>query len=91
MDFKDGKEAEKVLQRGHRGFEGRLFALEKWGLKVECLKVGRVMKDCWVRVVGLPLHLWRLEILRKIGESCGGFVRADYFTLRRSSLLGRDY
>ena len=61
LDFEDRKEAERVLQRGRREFEGRLFALEKWGLKVGCLKASKVMKDCWVRVVGLPLL--QLEVL----------------------------
>ena len=55
LDFEDRNEAERVLQRECHGFEGRLFALEKWGPEVGCLKAGRVMKDCWVRVVGLPL------------------------------------
>ena len=49
-----------------------------------CLKAGSVTKECWVRVVGLPLHLWGRYILRKIEESCGGFIRADSFTLSRS-------
>ena len=49
LDFEDRKEAERVLQRGRRGFEGRLLALEKWGPEVGCLKASRVMKDCWVR------------------------------------------
>ena len=55
------------------------------GSEVGCLKVGSATKDCWVRVMGLGLpyllHLWRLEILRKIGESYGGFIRAKNFTL----------
>ena len=25
----------------------------------------------------MPLHLWRQEILKRIGDSCGGFVAID--------------
>ena len=35
------------------------------------------MPDAWIRGVGLPLHLWTPEILRKIGNACGGFVVVD--------------
>ena len=35
------------------------------------------MKEVWIRVVGMPLHLWRQEILKKICDSCGGFVAID--------------
>ena len=34
----------------------------------------------WIRVVGMPLHLWRQEILKKIGDSYGGFVVVDKVT-----------
>ena len=87
LDFDDRKEAERVLQQGIRRFKGRLLALEKWGLEVGCLKTGCVTKESWVRVVGLPLHLWAREIIRKIGESCGGFIRVGSSKLCRSSLL----
>ena len=38
------------------------------------------MQEAWIRVVGLPLHLWTPEILRKIGDACGGFVAEDKAT-----------
>ena len=31
-------------------------------------------------MVGLPLHLWTTEILRKLGDVCGGFVAVDEVT-----------
>ena len=78
-----------MIKKKWRGcFKGRLFALEKWGPEVGCLKASCVTKEGWVRVVGLPLHLWGREIMRKIRESCGGFIRVDNSTLRCSSLLG---
>ena len=44
LDFDDRKEAERILQKGRRCFKGRLFALEKWGPEVGCLKTGCVTK-----------------------------------------------
>ena len=38
------------------------------------------MQEAWIRVVGLPLHLWTPEILRKLGDACGGFVAIDKVT-----------
>ena len=38
-------------------------------------------------MVGLPLHLWTGEILKKVGDSCGGFVALDKETALRTDLL----
>ena len=41
------------------------------------------VKEAWIRVVGLPLHLWSQEILKMIGDSCGGFLAIDKETTLR--------
>ncbi|RVW71875.1 hypothetical protein CK203_058388 [Vitis vinifera] len=33
--------------------------------------------EAWVRVVGLPLHLWSREVFKRIDDGCGGFVAVD--------------
>ena len=38
-------------------------------------------------MVGLPLHLWTGEILKKVGDSCGGFVAMDEGTASKTDLL----
>ena len=38
------------------------------------------MQEAWIRVVGLLLHLWTPEILRKLGDACGGFLALDKVT-----------
>lgn len=35
---------------------------------VGCFRFGGCPKVVWVRVVGLPLHFWSREVLRKIGD-----------------------
>ena len=38
---------------------------------------GAFAKEAWVRVLGLPLHLWSWEVLKKIGDYCGGIIVVD--------------
>ena len=38
-------------------------------------------------MVGLPLHLWTGETLKKVGDYCGGFVALDEGTSSKSDLL----
>ena len=45
------------------------------------------MKEVWIRVVGLPLHLWTREIPKLIGDSCGGFVAIDQETTLQTEVL----
>ena len=42
-------------------------------------------------MVGLPLHLWTGENLKKVGDSCGGFVEMDEGTTSKTDLtLGKN-
>ena len=45
------------------------------------------MQEAWIRVVGLPLHLWTPEILKKIGDACGGFLALDKVTTLRTEVM----
>ena len=42
-----------------------------------CLCKDSFANETWVRVVRLPLHLWSHEVLKRIGDECGGFVAVD--------------
>ena len=35
------------------------------------------VRESWIRVMGLPLHLWRQEVLKKISVGCEGFLVID--------------
>ena len=39
-----------------------------------------------MRVVGLPVSLWEWDILRRIGEECGGFLAVDSQTEKMEEL-----
>ena len=77
----DKNEANRMLKSRKRSFRGRNFFLERWGPEVGCSK--KLLREKWVRVVGLPLHLWKTKVFRKNGDCCGGFIRIDEDTLRR--------
>ncbi|KAH0730215.1 hypothetical protein KY289_001403 [Solanum tuberosum] len=31
----------------------------------------------WVRICGLPFHLWSQKVFRAIGKTCGGWVETE--------------
>ncbi|KAL6338912.1 hypothetical protein AAG906_024063 [Vitis piasezkii] len=73
------------LERGiHLGW-GDSPSLEKWRPETGCLMEGR-KSEAWVRVVGLPVSLWDRDILRRIGEECGGFLAVDSQTEKLEEL-----
>ena len=53
------------------------ISLREWGKDVGCLVGRERSKTAWVRLLGLPLHLWSRPILKRIGDKCGGFVEED--------------
>ena len=77
FEFEDVLEAERVLVKGPRRFRERLLSLERWQHETGCLVNKGSYKEAWVRVLGLPLHLWSREVFIKIGDCCGGFVAVD--------------
>ena len=42
-----------------------------------CSSRGNSEEKAWVRVVGLPVHLWSRKVMEKIGDACGGFLAVD--------------
>ncbi|RVW64454.1 hypothetical protein CK203_061721 [Vitis vinifera] len=86
IEFETKEEADKVLLRGHRWFKESFLNLERWDPKVGCSQNGERDKSVWVRVVGMPLHFWSQEILRKIGDCCEGFLAVDEDTAKFKEL-----
>ena len=76
FDFEDISNIEWMLAKGSRRLEEKVLHLVKWILEVGCLLKGRLLGS-WVRVLGLPLHLWNWEVPMKLGDYCGVFVTVD--------------
>ena len=78
LEFEFADEAKRVFQSGARRFRGRSFCLEKWKPSVGCFEGDKGdPRLVWVRILGLPLHLWGRSLFRKFGDSCGRFVAVD--------------
>ncbi|RVW74674.1 hypothetical protein CK203_052053 [Vitis vinifera] len=87
LEFEFEDEAERVFNSGSRCFRGRSFSLEKWKPSVGCLEgVRGDVRHVWVRILGLPLHLWDRSLFKKFGDSCGKFVAVDENTADRRNL-----
>ena len=77
MGFDLTEEADWVMENGSRICRGEAMLLERWSPSTGCMRSNSQNQEAWIRVFGLPLHLWTEEILVKIGDSCGGFVAMD--------------
>ena len=77
LEFDVPEKAKWVLVSGIRSFKGGTLQFEWWSPESGCLRRKDLGREVWIRVVGLPLHLWTPEILRKLGDACGGFVAVD--------------
>ena len=86
LEFESQEEANRVLVSGSRNFRGRVLQLERWSPYYGCIRNKGSAQEEWVRLVGLPLHLWKMEVLKKIGDACGGFVAIDKNTEGRMEL-----
>ena len=86
MGFESVEEAEWVMENGSRIFRGEVMFLEWWSPSIGCEGREKQESEVWIRVVGLPLHLWLEEILKELGDKCGGFVGMDNATIHRKDL-----
>ena len=67
------------------------LCLEKWNPKVSCFRKDCHASEVWVKVLGLPLHLWSHEVLKKIGDSCGVSIKEDEAQLACLSCNGLEF
>ena len=82
FDFESPNEARRILREGKGRFGGFPIYLREWGKDVGCMVGSKRGKTAWVRLLGLPLHLWSHLILKRIGDKCGGFDAVDENTAR---------
>ena len=80
LKFDSPEKAKWVLESGRRSFKGGVLQLDRWSPESGCIRRKGLVQEAWIGVVGLPLHLWTPEILRKLGGACGGFVVLDKVT-----------
>ncbi|RVW47792.1 hypothetical protein CK203_091735 [Vitis vinifera] len=80
LEFENLEEARRVISSGSCVLEGTQVRLEHWSPRSGCWAEGEERNEAWVRIVGLPISLWSPEILRRVGDACGGFITVDEHT-----------
>ena len=53
-EFGSKKEARGVLEAGRRNFKGNCLQLDWWRLEAGCIRCKDIVKEAWIKVVGLP-------------------------------------
>lgn len=89
--FASEREAEYIL-KFNWSVHGKPLFLDKWHPLGGCSKTHRRLSSRWIRVMGLPLHLWGTEVFRAIENKCGGYLNIDELTqsgeeIRRARVL----
>ncbi|WMV36295.1 hypothetical protein MTR67_029680 [Solanum verrucosum] len=74
--FPNRNMAEQTLQGGWTWKKSRV-QLEWWNPRAGCTPAAQKSKATWIRVIGLPLHLWSHKIFRQIGDFCGGWKSTE--------------
>ena len=77
LKFENLEEARRVVSSGSRAMEGTQVRLEHWNPRSGCRVEEEERKEVWVRIVGLPISLWSPEILKRVGDECGGFIAVN--------------
>ncbi|KAG5599567.1 hypothetical protein H5410_030937 [Solanum commersonii] len=57
-----------------------------WNPLVATVEERSTGKSTWVKILGLPLHLWSQKIFKAIGNLCGGWVETEEETTLRNHL-----
>ncbi|KAH0742543.1 hypothetical protein KY290_030536 [Solanum tuberosum] len=57
-----------------------------WNLLVATVEERSTGKSTWVKILGLPLHLWLQNFLKAIGYLCGGWLETEEETTLRNHL-----
>ncbi|KAK1279941.1 hypothetical protein QJS04_geneDACA024090 [Acorus gramineus] len=84
VKFDQAEDATSVLEGGPWTMDHRPFILRKWSPEVRMEQERLSSMPIWVRLPNLPLHLWEVDCLSRIGSIIGFPLYADSATLRCS-------
>ncbi|WMV29114.1 hypothetical protein MTR67_022499 [Solanum verrucosum] len=62
-----------------------------WSPTVGAIEVKAKPNSTWIRIVGLPLHLWSQKSYKAIGDFCGGWIETqlrNHLKWARIKILG---
>lgn len=85
FEFQSKRDAENVLSgRWKRNNHHR--ELDWWTAVTGAIPAQKHFDWFWVRILGLSLHLWSEEVMKKIGDQCGGWIETEEETQLRNHL-----
>ncbi|WMV36519.1 hypothetical protein MTR67_035672 [Solanum verrucosum] len=76
FEFQSSKAAEHVLMGDWRR-QGSRLKLQWWSPTIGAFPITHEFEWFWIRVLGLPLHLWSRPIMKEIGDRCGGWIETE--------------
>nr|XP_009767248.1 PREDICTED: uncharacterized protein LOC104218449 [Nicotiana sylvestris] len=76
FEFPNRFMAEQILQGEWRWKKFKLH-LEWWNHTAGCIPNSQIEETCWIRAMGIPLHLWSQKIFKEIGDICGGWLATE--------------
>ena len=83
LEFEILEEVKWVFEARRRWFRGGLLKLDWWRFDFSYVNNKENVREAWIRVVWLPLHLWRHEVLKNIEDNYRGFLTIDKETTLR--------
>lgn len=95
FEFPNKHMTEQTL-KGQGRWKNCSFHIEWWNPLIGSVPNILTSKETWVRLVGIPLHLWSQNVFREIGGVCGGWIATEEETsLKKPSLkkpceVGKD-
>ncbi|KAH0738018.1 hypothetical protein KY290_036723 [Solanum tuberosum] len=86
FEFPNRNMAEQTLQ-GQWNWKNQRFNLEWWFPLVGCTPNNILTKETWVRIIGIPLHLWSSQVFQEIGNLCGGWLATEEETELKNHMM----
>lgn len=85
FEFQSRKAAKHVLM-GQWRRQGTSLKLDWWNPTKGAFSEQTKFDWYWIWVLGLPLQLWSKEVMRKIGDDCGGWIENEEETELKNHL-----
>ncbi|KAF4354940.1 hypothetical protein G4B88_020947 [Cannabis sativa] len=85
---KDENEKEELLKLKQKKVAGAcaVVTFVNWSLEKQSKDVKIDCRGSWIGIEGLPISLWRMKTMRKIGALCGGLLDVDKETAEMNFL-----
>ncbi|KAF4346748.1 hypothetical protein G4B88_012538 [Cannabis sativa] len=68
------------------GTGGTIVSLIRWSMEEQNRDIKIECRSSWMGVEGLPLNLWNIKFMGKIGEMCGGLLDVEKDTAEKNFL-----